>query len=105
MKVSNSLIATAVATLLPLAAIAGDKAKTPAPMGTETSAQFDTLDVNRDGRLTPAEAATDTKIVFSTVDKNGDGYLDASEFGHRDMMGPSKSESAGSDREAPKPQQ
>jgi hypothetical protein len=105
MKVSNSLIATAVATLLPLAAIAGDKAKTPAPMGTETRAQFDTLDANRDGRLSPAEAATDTKLVFSSADKNGDGYLDASEYGHRDMMGPSQGESTSPDREAPKPQQ
>jgi len=86
MKISNSLIATAVVSLLPFAAIAGDKDKTPAPMGTVTSAQFDTLDANRDGRLTPAEAATDAKIVFSTADKNGDGYLDATEFTHRDKM-------------------
>ena len=102
MKVSNSLIAAAVISLLPLAAFAGDKDKTPAPMGTATSAQFDTLDANRDGRLTPAEAATDTKIVFSTADKNGDGYLDASEFTHRDMMDHSKSTP---DQAAPKPQQ
>ena len=54
MKVSQSLIATAMVALLPLAAIAGDKDKTTAPMGTATSAQFDTLDTNRDGRLTPS---------------------------------------------------
>ena len=102
MKVSNSLIAAAVISLLPLAAFAGDKDKTSAPM---KSAQFDTLDANRDGRLTPAEAATDTKIVFSTADKNGDGYLDASEFTHRDKMDHSNSSPTTSDRDAPKPQQ
>jgi Ca2+-binding EF-hand superfamily protein len=53
-------------------------------MGTAASAQFDTLDANRDGRISPTEAATDSKIVFSTVDKNGDGFLDSSEFAQRD---------------------
>ena len=85
MKISKSLIATAVIAVLPLAAFAGDKDKTLAPMGTATSAQFDTLDTNRDGRISPAEAAIDSKIVFSTADKNGDGYLDNSEYTHRDM--------------------
>lgn len=85
MKLSKSLIAASVVALLPLASIAGDKDKTPAPMGTVASAQFDTLDVNRDGRISAAEAAVDSKIVFSTADKNGDGYLDNSEYSHRDM--------------------
>ena len=80
MKISKSLIAVAVIATLPLAAFAGDKDKTVAPMGTATSAQFDTLDTNRDGRLSPAEATSDSKIVFSTADKNGDGYLDGSEY-------------------------
>ena len=105
MKISQSLIATAVVALLPLAVFAGDKDKTPAPMGTATSAKFDTLDTNRDGRLTPLEAATDSKIVFTTADKNGDGYLDSSEYLHRDMMDPSKSDSASPDRDAPKPRE
>ena len=105
MKVSNSLIATAVIALLPLAVIAGDKDKTSAPMGTETQAQFDTLDANRDGRLSPAEAATDTKLVFSTADQNGDGYVDASEFAHRDMKDHSKSKATSTDQAVPKPQQ
>jgi len=87
MKISKSLIAAAVVALLPLAAIAGDKDKTVTPVGA-TSAQFDTLDTNRDGRISPAEAASDSKIVFSTVDKNGDGYLDNSEFTHRSMSEP-----------------
>ena len=85
MKVSNSLIAAAVVALLPLAAVAGDKDKTPAPMGAEASAQFDTLDTDRDGRISRTEAASDTKIMFATADKNGDGYLDSTEYLHRDM--------------------
>ena len=84
MTISKSLIAAAVIAVLPLSAFAGDKDKTQAPMGTVASAQFDTLDINRDGRISRQEAATDSKIVFSTADKNGDGYLDNSEYSHRD---------------------
>jgi EF hand len=105
MKITQSLIATAVVTLLPLAAFAGDKDKMSTPMGTATSAHFDTLDTNRDGRLTPLEAATDSKIVFTTADKNGDGFLDSSEYLHRDMMNPAKGDPASPDRDAPKPRE
>jgi hypothetical protein len=84
MKLSKSLIAAAAIVALPLAAVAGDKDKTQAPMGTVASAQFDTLDTNRDGRISAVEAAADSKIVFSTADKNGDGYLDNSEYSTRD---------------------
>lgn len=83
MKYSNSLIAAAVVSLVPLASIAGDKL--PAPSGTVTSAQFDTLDTNRDGRISANEATSDSKIVFAKADKNGDGYLDSTEFTHREM--------------------
>jgi hypothetical protein len=85
MKVSQSLIAAALVVALPLSVLAGDKDKTPAPMGTTASAQFATLDTNRDGRISQAEATSDSKLVFSTADKNGDGFIDASEFAHRDM--------------------
>jgi hypothetical protein len=85
MKISKSFIATAVIAVLPLVAFGGDKDKTPAPTGTVASAQFDTLDANRDGRISREEAATDSKITFSTADKNGDGYLDNSEYSNRDM--------------------
>jgi hypothetical protein len=87
MKVFNSskLIAAALVVAMPLGAFAGDKDKTPAPMGTVVSAQFDTLDTNRDGRISPVEASTDSKIEFTTADKNGDGYLDNTEYAHRDM--------------------
>ena len=83
MKLSNSLIAIAVVAAMPLAAIAGDKDKMSTPQA--TSAQFEKLDSNSDGRISQSEAASDPKIVFSTVDKNGDGYLDSSEYAHRSM--------------------
>ena len=83
MKFSKPMIAMAVVAVLPLAAIAGDKDKTSAPMG--ASAQFEKLDTNRDGRISQAEAAKDSKIVFSTADKNGDGYLDSSELPQSDL--------------------
>jgi EF hand domain-containing protein len=89
MKISKSMIAMAVIAVLPLAAIAGDKDKSPA-MGSSNSAQFDKLDTNRDGRISQSEAASDSKIVFSTADKNGDGYLDNSEYTQRDMSHESK---------------
>jgi hypothetical protein len=85
MKPSKSLIAAAVVALLPFAAIAGDKDKAPAPMGTKARAQFDALDTNRDGRISRTEASSDSKIEFASLDKNGDGFLDSMEFSHRDM--------------------
>jgi hypothetical protein len=85
MKISKPLIAITAVALLPLAAIAGDKDKT-APMGTtSSSAHFDKLDTNRDGRISQSEAASDPRLMFSAVDKNGDGYLDSSEYSQRDM--------------------
>lgn len=83
MKLSNSLIAIAVVAALPLAVIAGDKDKMATPQA--TSAQFEKLDSNRDGRISQSEAAVDSKLVFATVDKNGDGYLDNSEYAQRSM--------------------
>lgn len=106
MNHSKSLIAAAIVSLLPLAAIAGDKLPAPAPMGTVASAQFDTLDVNRDGRISPNEAASDSKIVFAKVDKNGDGFLDAAEYTHREksseMNSQEPSQVPGSDTEKPR---
>jgi len=75
------LIVSAVVALLPVAAMAGDKA--PAPMGTVVSAQFAELDANHDSRLSREEASMDSKIDFASADRNGDGYLDASEYMHR----------------------
>ncbi|HEU5135941.1 MAG TPA: hypothetical protein VFU13_12400 [Steroidobacteraceae bacterium] len=78
MKTSKTVIALAVAALIPMgAAVAGDKDK--AGYG----ATFDSLDVNRDGRVSQAEASADTTIVFTSADANGDGYLDKSEWKNR----------------------
>jgi EF hand domain-containing protein len=85
MKPSHLSITLAVSTVLSLAAFAGDKDKTSAPMAASSSAQFSKLDTNRDGRISQSEAASDSKLVFATADKNGDGYLDSSEYSQRDM--------------------
>ena len=85
MKISRPLIAITAVALIPLAAFAGDKDKTPAPMGTTNGPQFDKLDTNRDGRISQSEASSDPRLMFSAVDKNGDGYLDNSEYSQRDM--------------------
>jgi len=92
MKHSKTLVAVAVAALIPLAgtAIAGDKDKS------HSGATFDSLDTNRDGRISKSEAAADMNIVFSTADANADGYLDNAEFkkarkaGHGDSTTPSQ---------------
>jgi hypothetical protein len=82
MKTSRTLIAVAVAALIPLgAAVAGDYGKDKA--GT-SSPSFDKLDTNRDGKISQAEASADTNLVFSSADVNGDGYLDKSEWKNRD---------------------
>jgi hypothetical protein len=92
MRNSKTLIAVAVAALIPLAgtAFAGDKDKAG-----HSSAGFDSLDTNRDGRISKVEAAADSKIVFSTADANGDGYLDSKEF---------KGSKSGSDMPSAQPQ-
>lgn len=81
MKSSRTVIALAIATLIPLgAAVAGDKDKEKSGYA---GASFDTLDTNRDGRISQGEATADATIVFSTADANGDGYLDKKEWKDR----------------------
>ncbi len=80
MRVSKSMIAVAVAALVPMAgsAFAGEG---PDKMDkTKHGAKFDTLDTNRDGKISKSEAAADTTIVFASADANGDGYLDMTEY-------------------------
>ena len=79
---SKSLIVIAAATLIPMGiAVAGEGSKDKSgSMGPS----FDTLDVNRDGRISQAEAGVDASIVFTSADKNGDGYLDKSEWKGKD---------------------
>jgi hypothetical protein len=87
MNTRKSLLAIAVAALIPLtAAMAGDGTKDKSGSMGPT---FDTLDANRDGRISQAEAAVDSKIVFTSADKNGDGYLDKSEWTSHHMSGTS----------------
>ncbi len=81
MKVRKTLIAVAVAALIPLgaAAVAGDNdygSKDKAGSGVS----FKKLDTNKDGRISQTEAAADSSLVFSSADTNGDGYIDKSEW-------------------------
>ena len=72
----------AAAALIPLAGIAaeGDKTMPRTPAG--SSASFETLDTNKDGRISMPEASADPSLVegFSSADRNGDGYLDNAEY-------------------------
>ena len=89
MKARKTLIAMAVATLIPLgAAVAGDNDQYGSKDKSMSHASFKKLDTNKDGRISQAEAAADSTIMFSTADTNGDGYLDKDEL--------KASESAGS---------
>jgi Ca2+-binding EF-hand superfamily protein len=87
MKYRKTLMAVAIAALIPVAgtAIAGDKDKA------HTGATFDSIDTNRDGRISKSEASADMNIVFSTADANADGYLDNAEFKKAHKMSPGDS--------------
>jgi hypothetical protein len=79
MNARKTLIAVAVAALIPLGSAAlandyGSKEKTG------SGATFKQLDTNKDGRISQAEAAADSNLVFSTADTNGDGYIDQAEW-------------------------
>jgi hypothetical protein len=72
----------AVAALVPLTGIAAEGEKTQPRTPAGSSASFDTLDTNKDGRISMPEASADPALVesFSSADKNGDGYLDNAEY-------------------------
>jgi hypothetical protein len=85
MKTSKTLIAVAIAALIPMgAAVAGDGSKDKS--GT-TGATFDKLDTNRDGRISQAEASVDSNIMFTSADTNSDGYLDKNEWKSHEKKG------------------
>jgi EF hand len=81
MKTSKTLIALAIAAIIPLGAATAADQYGKDKSGTMSGSQgFDKLDTNRDGRISQAEASVDTNIVFSSADSNGDGYLDKTEW-------------------------
>jgi hypothetical protein len=81
MKARKTLIAVAVATLIPLgAAVAGDNDQYGNKDKSMSHTSFSKLDTNKDGKISQAEAAADSTIMFSTADTNGDGYLDKDEL-------------------------
>lgn len=98
MNYRNTLIAAAIAALVPLSstALADDTDKMA-----KSGASFDALDTNRDGRISRAEASADSKLSFAQADTNGDGYLDNMEYSNARKMD-SGDESSG-DTTAPQP--
>jgi hypothetical protein len=94
MKARKTMIALAVASLIPLgAAVAGDNDQYGGKDKSMKSESFKKLDTNKDGRVSQAEAAMDSTIVFSTADANGDGYLDSDEWKAHAKSGSSKPQS------------
>ncbi|HKU88549.1 MAG TPA: EF-hand domain-containing protein [Steroidobacteraceae bacterium] len=90
MKARKTLIAVAVATLIPLGvAVAGDNDQYGSKDKSMSHASFKKLDTNKDGRISQAEAAADSTIMFSTADTNGDGYLDKDELKASEKAGSS----------------
>jgi hypothetical protein len=79
MKTKLLIVAAA---LVPLAGIAAEGEATQPRTPAGSSATFDTLDTNKDGRISMPEASADPALVesFSSADKNGDGYLDNAEY-------------------------
>jgi Ca2+-binding EF-hand superfamily protein len=93
MKARKTMIALAIAALIPLgAAVAGDNDQYGSK-DKSGSSSFKKLDTNKDGRISQAEAAVDSTIVFSTADANGDGYLDNDEWKASMKSGTSKPQS------------
>jgi hypothetical protein len=82
MKLPNTLVAVAIASLFAGGAIAGEGKDKSGSMGPG----FDTLDTNRDGRISQTEASADASLVFTSADQNGDGYLDKDEWKSHDKM-------------------
>lgn len=77
------LIVLFAASLMSVAAMAGDKAKDTTMKS--TAATFEALDKNADSQISKTEAAADKMLSdsFAAADANGDGYLSKSEYAAR----------------------
>jgi hypothetical protein len=80
MNTRKTLIAVAVAALIPMGAALADDYGSKDHDKAMSGTSFKKLDTNKDGRISQAEAAADSTIVFSSADTNGDGYLDKGEL-------------------------
>ena len=64
----------------------------PPPAGavqnTNNQGEFDSLDVNKDGKLTPDELPSVSAEDFARYDTNGDGALDIDEANNADLLVP-----------------
>jgi Ca2+-binding EF-hand superfamily protein len=87
MKATRTLIAGAVAALLPLAAAVAQSPPEqtppadPATQQTQKGATFESLDTDSDGRISKTEAAANQNVLdqFSRYDKDGNGFIEKSE--------------------------
>jgi hypothetical protein len=105
MNTRKTLIAVAVAALIPLgaAAVAGDNDQYGGKDKSMSHSSFKKLDSNKDGRISQAEAAVDSTIMFSSADTNGDGYLDNDEWKASSKSGDSKPQSSSPQSESSAP--
>jgi hypothetical protein len=105
MNARKTLIAVAVAALIPLgaAAVAGDNDEYGGKDKSMSHTSFKKLDTNKDGRISQAEAAADSTIMFSSADTNGDGYLDNDEWKASAKSGSSKPQSSSPQSESSAP--
>ena len=78
----KKLIALFAASLLSVAAMAGDNKAEPMK---STSATFESLDKNADQQISKTEASADKALAgaFVALDTNGDGYVSKTEFAAR----------------------
>lgn len=78
----TKLLALIAATLLAVAAQAGDNKDKTHDSSMKSAATFDALDKNADSQISKTEASADSKLSdnFATLDTNGDGYLSKAEF-------------------------
>lgn len=77
MKTLKALIGVLTVALLTTSAFAGDDMDKKS-----TTAKFDKLDKDHDGKVSKAEAKGDTTLTaeFASVDQNADGYVTETEY-------------------------